>query len=105
MTHHRNIAVGVESTSVGETLLHAVQASAPHATGFDAGGEFVVLDGNAPQLFGATPEDLADRWIFSGNRNLVDEVHVDGVQVVAGGRHRDREAIAARYKDALEQLL
>ena len=105
VTRHRNIAVGVESTSVGETLLHAVQASAPRATGFDAGGEVVGLDATAPQLHGATPEDLRDRWIFSGNRNLVDTVHVDGVQVVTGGRHRDREVIEARYKQALDRLL
>ena len=105
VTHHRNIAVGAESTSVGETLLHAVQASAPHATGFDAGGEFVVLDEDAPQLFGATPEDLRDRWIFSGNRNLVREVHVDGAQLVADGRHRDRDAVAARYREAIATLL
>ena len=104
-TRHRNIAVGADSTSVGETLLHAVQASSAHATGFDPGGEVLVLDEDAPQLFGATPEDLQDRWIFSGNRNLVREVHVEGVQVVADGRHRDREAIAARYKQALSTLL
>ncbi|HET7656492.1 MAG TPA: formimidoylglutamate deiminase [Luteimonas sp.] len=105
VTRHRNIAVGADSPSVGETLLHAIQASGPHATGFDAGDEVVVLDADAPQLYGATPEDLVDRWIFSGNRNLVREVHVHGRQVVAEGRHREREAIEARYKQALDRLL
>lgn len=104
-THRRNIAVRPDSPSVGRTLLDAVQASAPQATGFSADDEHLVLDESAPQLFGATPADLADRWIFSGNRNLVREVHVAGVQLVANGRHRDHEAIAARYKQALPQLL
>ena len=103
-TRHRNIAVGADSPSVGETLLHAVHASSARATGFDPGDEYLVLDENAPQLFGATPEDLADRWIFSGNRNLVREVHVAGEQVVADGRHRDRDAVAARYRDAIARL-
>ena len=104
-TRHRNIVVGAESPSVGPTLLDAVQVSAATATGFDPGDEFVVLDAEAPQLFGATPEDIADRWIFSGNRNLVSEAHVAGEQVVADGRHLKRDEIAAAYKLALDQIL
>ena len=104
-TRRRNIAVGADSSSVGETLLHAVQASSARATGFDPGGEVLLLDEDAPQLTGATPEDLQDRWIFSGNRNLVREVHVNGERVVVEGRHRDRDAIAARYRQALVKLL
>ena len=64
-----------------------------------------MLDDDAPEMIGAKPGDAVDRWIFSGNRNLVREVNVEGVQVVADGRHRDREAIAARYKQALSTLL
>ena len=46
-----------------------------------ADGEFadaLVLDTDAPQLAGVTAEDAIDRWIFSGNRNLVRDVCVGG---------------------------
>ena len=104
-THHRNIAVRAGSPSVGETLLDAVHASASNATGLDGACDLVVLDADAPQFAGATPDDVVDRWIFSGNRPLVRDVHVAGARVVADGRHRDRDAIAARYRTAMARLL
>ncbi|HEY0502292.1 MAG TPA: formimidoylglutamate deiminase [Lysobacter sp.] len=111
VTRHRNIAVRADSSSVGETLLRDVSASAARSTGQAIGalsvGEFadaVVLDTDAAQFAGVTREDAIDRWIFSGNRNLVRDVHVGGQQVVTDGRHRDREGIAARYRDALKIL-
>jgi formimidoylglutamate deiminase len=64
-----------------------------------------VLDAAAPILAGATDDDIADRWIFSGNRNLVREVVVGGERVVIDGHHRDRDAVALRYLKAIESLL
>jgi formimidoylglutamate deiminase len=105
LTRRRNIAVDGGAYGVGASLLRAVRASAANATGFDAVGDGVVLDGHAPQLVAATPEDVADRWIFSGNRQLVDEVHVAGRRVVAGGLHPGREVVAARYAAVVRGLL
>jgi formimidoylglutamate deiminase len=106
VTRHRNIAVTPSSPSVGETLLRGVQDSAADATGFaHTIGDEVLLDANAPVLAGATPDDLVDRWLFAGNRPLVDRVRVAGRDVVAGGRHVDAESIARRYGDTLRQLL
>ena len=104
VTRHRNIAVGI-SESVGETLLHGALANKPAVTGIDTSGDWITLDDSAPTLAGATQADLIDRWIFSGNRSAVDTVHVGGQALVAGGRHRDRDAIAARYGAAIRQLL
>ena len=104
-TRHRNVAVAAGSPSVGATLLRGVAGSSANATGFDDAGDHIALDAAAPILAGATEEDIADRWIFSGNRNLVREVVVNGERVVAEGRHREREAIAARYREAIAQLL
>ena len=104
-TRHRNIAAGADSPSVGATLLSGVLASAANATGFDATGDALVLDGTAPILAGAVADDVVDRWIFSGNRNVVREVHVAGERLVADGAHRDREAVAARYAEAMRGLL
>lgn len=108
VTRHRNIAATAASPSVGETLLAGVQASAAQATGFAAGvlaGDVITLDPVAPQLLGARATDITDRWIFGGNRPAVDTVTVAGRRVVDGGRHVDRDAVAARYATALASLL
>jgi len=112
VTRHRNIAALGEGHSVGETLLQGALASAANATGhaigrFEAGAraDWVTLDVDAPQLAGVHADDAVDRWIFSGNRNLVREVHVGGTRVVADGHHRDRDAIAARFRAAMQHLL
>jgi formimidoylglutamate deiminase len=111
-TRHRNIAVRPGSSSVGETLLRDALASATHSSGHAIGtlaagehADFVVLDTDAPQLAGVHAGDAVDRWIFSGNRNLVRDVYVGGQRVVHDGVHRDRDAIAARYRDAMRKLL
>lgn len=104
-TRHRNIAASAASPSVGTTLLAGALASAANATGFDAAGDALVLDGAAPILAGAGADDVVDRWIFSGNRSAVREVHVAGERLVADGAHRDRAAVAARYATAMRGLL
>ncbi|MEO6154845.1 MAG: amidohydrolase family protein, partial [Thermomonas sp.] len=103
LTRRRNIAVSAELPSVGETLLQGVVASAANSTGFDV-DDRITLDANAPILAGANRDDVIDRWLFSGNRNLVREVDVGGQRVVSEGRHHDREAIAARYREAIKRL-
>ena len=111
-TRHRNIAVRADSTSVGETLLRGAMASAARSTGHAVGSlgadefaDWLVLDTDAPQFAGLHADDAVDRWIFSGNRNLVREVHVGGHQVVAQGVHRQRDEIAARYRNAMRVLM
>ena len=49
--------------------------------------------------------DIVDRWIFAGNRPLVREVRIGSEILVQDGRHRDRETITARYRDAIPKLL
>lgn len=102
---HRNIAVGADTPSVGETLMQGVLASAANATGFDALDDAVVLDAEVPALAGARGEDVVDRWIFAGNRPMVRDVLVGGRQVVADGRHFDRDAIAAEFAMTMRALL
>lgn len=108
MTRHRNIAATEAQPSVGEVLLAGVRASAAQSCGFaDAAlaADTVTLDGASPLLVGATPGDIADRWIFSGNRSAVKTVSVAGREVVTGGRHRDGAAIAARFAPVMRGLL
>ena len=104
LTRRRNIAVSTTVPSVGETLLQGVSGSAANSTGFDA-ADRITLDAGAAILAGTTYADVVDRWLFSGNRNIVREVEVAGQCVVSDGRHRDRDAIAARYREAMKTLL
>ena len=103
-TRRRNVAVSAEMPSVGETLIHGVVASAANSTGFDT-HDRITLDADAPILAGATHADVIDRWLFSGNRNIVRGVEIAGQYVVSEGIHRDRDAIAARYREAMRKLL
>lgn len=104
VTRRRNIAVG-PSESVGQTLLAGALEGGAFTTGFGAVDDRLTLDPDAPLLAGATAADVADRWIFSGNRSAVREVEVDGKAVVSEGRHRDRDAIAARFRATMAELL
>jgi len=111
-TRHRNIAVRADSPSVGETLMRDVVRSARNSTGHAIGSfvvddyaDAVVLDPDAPALFGARPEDAIDRWIFSGNRPMVRDVYVGGRRVVENGLHRQRVEVAQRYRSAMAELM
>jgi len=111
-TRRRNIAVSGNSTSVGDTLLAGVEASAATSTGhavghLDKGGfaDALVLDVAAASFAGVSDEDATDRWIFAGNQNLVRETWVDGRCVVEHGRHVHADAIAAHYRAEVEQLV
>ena len=104
VSRRRNIAASAAEPSVGATLLSGALASAANGTGFDA-QDRIVLDADAPILAGATAGDVVDRWIFSGNRRLVRDVDVAGVRVVEDGAHRDREAVAGRFREAMRVLL
>ena len=70
-----------------------------------ARADFVVLDDASPVLAGRALEDVIDTFVFAGNANLVRDVYVGGERVVAEFRHRDRERIAARYRDVVERLI
>ena len=65
----------------------------------------MLLDSDAPQFVGATSGDIVDRWIFAGNRPLVREVRIGSETLVVDGRHRDRDAIAKDYREAISKLL
>jgi len=112
VTRRRNIAVGADSPSVGETLLRAVATSASASSGHEVGllqpGHFadaLVLDVRAPQFAGADDDDAVDRWIFSGNRNLVRETWVGGRCLAENGRHQRADSIAADYASAVQRML
>ena len=106
LSRHRNVIADAGEPSVGASLLRSVAGSRASATGFDDGGdEWLLLDADAPQFAGATDEDVVDRWIFAGNRPLLREVRIGDEVLVVDGRHRDRDAIAKNYREAISKLL
>jgi formimidoylglutamate deiminase len=66
--------------------------------------DLLVLDCAHPNLEGAPETDVLGRLVFCGNDNLVRDVLAGGHWVVQGGRHMAQEAIARRYREAINQL-
>ena len=106
LSRHRNVIADAGEPGVGAALLRGVADSRASSTGFDDGDdEWLLLDSDAPQFVGATSGDIVDRWIFAGNRPLVREVRIGSETLVVDGRHRDRDAIAKDYREAISKLL
>jgi formimidoylglutamate deiminase len=112
MTRHRNIAVSESSASVGENLWGDALFGGAQASGVDIGAlesgaraDFIVLNAESPLLAGRDAENVLDTFLFAGNANLVRDVMVDGEWVVRDFRHRDEDAIAARYRQAITRIL
>ena len=70
-----------------------------------AAADLISLDSNHDALLGRAGDAVLDSWIFAARSPAVDCVWRYGRKVVSGGRHRDRDAIAARYRASLERLL
>ena len=106
-TNQRTVLATESQPSVASTLLDAVCESGPNSTGFSATEletHVVTLDADAPALIGAR-DDVDDRWIFSGNRNLVKDVSINGAVVVSNGAHVLRDDILRDYRKTMGRLL
>ncbi len=112
----RNVLAAGANGSTGRRLFEAaleggrqalqVASTAP-AAGIVTGAslDVVSLAAGHPALLERQGDELLDSWIFAGGRDVIDCVWRAGVRVVSGGRHRDRDAIVARYGAALRRLL
>ncbi len=108
----RSVATTLAHSSTGEALFAGAMHGGERSLQADTdalsrvgGNNWIVLDERAPQLAGAMDDDVIDRFIFSGNRNLVRETWIDGKRLVADGHHRDAERIGARYRQTIARLL
>ena len=79
---------------------------APMQTGLAVGAaaDFVSLDVASTTLMERRDDALLDSLIFAGPRGI-DGVWRAGVKLVSGGRHRARDAVAARFRSALQRVL
>ena len=108
----RNIAVdGARSATSPPSCGSARCRAAPRRPGAPVGAlapgrraDLLVLDSAHPNLDGVDADEVLGRFLFCGNDNLVRDVLAGGRWVVRGGRHRDQDAIAQRYKAAVRTL-
>lgn len=106
IARQRNVTVTPELPSTGESLVVQAVGGGRQANGQGEQDEDVVtLDQESLLLVGVAAADVHDRFVFAGNRNLVKDVIVGGVQVITDGKHAKGEEIASRYRHALRGLL
>lgn len=110
-TNRRNVLASSATTNTGRNLLDAALGGGAQACGRAIGSiapgyraDFLHLDCDHPRLYGRSQDDLIDSWIFSGNCNLVRDVYIGGVKLIADGRHVNEDMIAQNYRDTLDQL-
>ena len=107
----RNVLVHADDTTIGTALWSRAAAGGAQAvarrTGTIAPGmraDLVVLDTDHPALAEQQCEDLLDAAIFGTAASPVRDVLVGGERVVTAGRHRDEDAVFARYRAAMARL-
>lgn len=107
----RNVFASGPESSTGAALFGGALTGGAQALGAAMGlaegnaADFVTLDSAHPALSGARDDQWLDQWIFAAARGAVGGVWRRGQQVVSGGRHVARDAIAANYRRTLARLL
>lgn len=107
----RNVLASGEGASTGRTLYEGALAGGARAVGRRVGAleagrraDIVVLDATHPDLAVVPADRWLDAYVFVAGAAAVGSVLVAGRTVVSEGRHRGRDAIAARYVAALRRL-
>ena len=107
----RNVLAGGTQRSTGRHLFEHAVAGGAHACGRNIGrleaghrADLIVLDTTHPTLYRRRADALLDSWIFSGNAPLVRDVYVGGKVVVKNGVHPREEAVAACFRQTLDEL-
>ena len=112
LTHRgRNALAGGPGGSTGEALFAAAVDGGAQALGVESGiavgrsADLVSLDGDHPSLAGRTGGAILDSWLFAARRGAIDGVWRRGRKLVERGGHVAGEAIRARYRRTMAQLL
>ena len=107
----RAVALAPGEVHSGTALYAAAIAGGAQALGFTGAGltagapaDFVLIDTDRAEFAGVADEALLDALIFAPRPGAIDAVWVGGEQLVAEGRHRARDALAARYRTSLARL-
>ncbi len=97
--------------SSGRTMLNAIWSGGAQALARRSGrlavgavADMMTLREDHPTLAGKVDDQILDAWIFGVGDGLVDCVWSGGRKVVADGRHRARDQVAARFKSTMRKL-
>ncbi|MBI1328558.1 MAG: formimidoylglutamate deiminase [Alphaproteobacteria bacterium] len=108
----RNVLASREGVSTGRELVDRARKGGARALGQRLSGiaegaaaDFFTLDSQDSLMAGRRNDTILDSWVFATARPVVDCVWRGGRKTVAGGEHRHRAAITARYLRSLERLL
>ena len=108
----RNVLASAAGRSTGRDLFDSALAGGAQALGSASAGlqagaaaDFFSLDADHPALLGHGRDVLIDGWIFTSWRGAVDCVWRGGIKQVEKGRHRERDVVAARYRETIMRIL
>lgn len=106
LMHRQRNVLGETGRSTGRRLFDEGLAGGAQAVGAPVGAiavgqraDFVVL-----QHDGFRDDAVLDAWLFTADNAAIRTVYRGGIPVVQQGRHRDRDAIVARYRKVLSPL-
>ncbi|MDP1748699.1 MAG: formimidoylglutamate deiminase [Reyranella sp.] len=103
LMHRRRNVLGEAARSTGRRLIDEALLGGAWAVGAPVGAiapgnraDFVVLHAD-----GYRDDRALDSWLFAADNAAIKTVYRGGIPVVQQGRHRDRDAIVARYRKML----
>ena len=106
LLHRQRNVLGEATRSTGRRLFDLALAGGAQAVGAPVGSiavgmraDFVVL-----QADGFHDDAVLDHWLFTADNAAIKTVYRGGIPVVQQGRHRDRDAIVARYRKVMSPL-
>lgn len=111
LQHRVRNALAGDGLSTGARLFNRALSGGAQALGVSGGltegaaADIISLDANHVSIAGRKGDNILDSWIFASPSSPIDCVWRAGVKQVEGGRHRQRESIATRYKAVLTKLL
>ena len=107
----RNVLVDGEG-SVGHTLYTGAASGGAQALGRDAGtiavgklADLVAVDRSNPTLCALRDDQLLDGICFAASDDVITDTWSAGRHMVQSGRHVSRDAIVAKYRRAINELL
>lgn len=107
----RNVLASAPGRSTGQDIYAAAVEGGAGALGVSGGlaighsADLVSLDPKHPSLTGKSGSSIIDGFLFAGGRGVIDAVWRRGERLVSGGRHRARDRLVERYRQALAALV
>lgn len=107
----RNVIAPDAQRSSGRYLFDGAQEGGAQALGVMAGlrpgasADLLELDADHPAMIAREGDALLDSWVFAARNGALRSVWRRGRQCVANGRHLQRDAITARFAQALRGVL